>query len=133
MSFLDKTGLQHLWGKIRGIIGTGSLNTTNKTIIPAINELNNGLKIVKYEGTHSISSNGNIVIDISSSIPSGKSLIAVLVVQLGVYPLPYMAQAGTSKFLYIEQVNIPQKTVKLKNTGTGDWNNYNVIITSVVG
>ena len=98
-----------------------------------LTSLNNGLKIVKYEGTHSISSNGNIVIDISSSIPSGKSLIAVLVVQLGVYQLPYMAQAGTSKFLYIEQVNLPQKTVKLKNTGTGDWNNYNVIITSVVG
>ena len=98
-----------------------------------LTSLNNGLKIVKYEGTHSISSNGNTVIDISSSIPSGKSLIAVLVVQLGVYPLPYMAQAGTSKFLYIEQVNLPQKTVKLKNTGTGDWNNYNVIITSVVG
>ena len=42
MSYLDKTGLQYLWGKIRGIIGRGSLNTTNKTIIPAINELNNG-------------------------------------------------------------------------------------------
>ncbi len=43
MSFLDKTGLQHLWGKIKAKIGTGTLNTTNKTIIPAINELNNGL------------------------------------------------------------------------------------------
>lgn len=47
MSFLDNSGLQYLWSKIRGIIGSGTLNTTNKTIIPAINELNNGLASIR--------------------------------------------------------------------------------------
>lgn len=60
MSYLDKTGLQHLWGKIRGIIGTGSLNTTNKTIIPAINELNNGLSTVESNLSFMISGNARI-------------------------------------------------------------------------
>ena len=46
MSFLDNTGLQYFWSKIRGIIGSGTLNTTNKTISPAINELNSGLTTV---------------------------------------------------------------------------------------
>ena len=97
MSFLDNTGLQYFWGKIRGIIGSGTLNTTNKTIIPATNELNNGLTNMFFKPTGTATTNSAGITQVNTGLNlTGKKVFALA---------NYANTLGDQFTAYIDSVN----------------------------
>ena len=121
MSFLDNTGLQYFWSKIRGIIGSGTLNTTNKTIIPAINELNSSLtdliQIKAYSASYTIAANAYMMLsanDFDISTPSGYTAFALVFFTSGnnsvMLRMVTAAAAGTSNAVVLRNFGNSEQT-----------------------
>ena len=91
-----------------------------------------GPQVIAYSSTQTIPNAGAVTINVSSAVPTGKTITAFLGVQVGNYFMPYMAQAGSSKFTYVETANTGDGKVVLRDTGTGGWTNYKVTITFIV-
>ena len=82
--------------------------------------------LVKVEKTVTIEDGRQTIqtveVDVSSYVPSGKSIVGNSVIKLGNYNLPYRSDDGTLN-TWVEYVNDASKKIRIKSNAS-PWSNY---------
>lgn len=106
-----------------------------KSLASDVNTLNSRLEVV-FGSVQVTLPNGQTtatetIVNLSSYIPSGKTLYAIIPLQLGNYPLPYFDSNGNPK-TFLQWANAGTGSVTIKNMATA-WNDYPFTFVLIVG
>lgn len=103
-------------------VSGGGLNALNSNIA--------SLKLIKISKTITIPDGTQteqaVDVNISDSIPSGKTIHSITNARLSQYVLPYSNTNGTQR-TWIEQINTSTNVIRIKSTSSA-WTNYDLIL-----